>query len=152
CRVCGLAVKDSNLQAHVDQHILKYNRGFQMLRPSYQCVSNEYPCGTCAGPTINGSCKMGIKNGKLDSECPSAYPFMISAAGQFRETRPCTNIPIKCPLECNQIHWKYNVQTHLQEGHPQWRHILPSSFILTLQISSADQKVLGIPSDRVLEW
>jgi hypothetical protein len=95
---------------------------------------------------------MGIRNGKLDSECPSAYSFMITSAGHFRDTRPCTNIPIKCPLDCNQIHWKYNFETHLRERHPQWRQILPPGFLSTIQISSAEQQALGIPLHRVIEW
>ncbi|KAJ6602124.1 hypothetical protein B0H10DRAFT_2081471, partial [Mycena sp. CBHHK59/15] len=57
----------------------------------------------------------------------------------FRDTRPCTNVPIRCPLECNQIHWKYNFQSHLEERHPQWRQILPSSLVSTIQINSAEQ-------------
>ncbi|KAJ6626243.1 hypothetical protein B0H10DRAFT_1942079 [Mycena sp. CBHHK59/15] len=151
CRVCGLAVKDMNRQAHVGQHILKFIHGFQDTSVKFP-VSDEYPCGTCAGPTTNGCCTMGIKNGNLESDCPSAYSFMISAARHFRETHPCTNIPIKCPLECNQTHWKYNFQKHLEERHPQWRQILLPSFRSTIEISSAEQRALGIPSDRVVEW
>ncbi|KAJ7735801.1 hypothetical protein B0H16DRAFT_1233435, partial [Mycena metata] len=108
-------------------------------------VSKEYPCGTCGGPTINGGCTTGIKNGKLDSNCPLTYAFMVSVAGQFRDTRPCTNIPIKCTLDCGQIHWKYNFQRHLQDRHPQWRQILSQDFISTIQISAAEQEALGIP-------
>ncbi|KAJ7830826.1 hypothetical protein B0H13DRAFT_1553994, partial [Mycena leptocephala] len=108
-------------------------------------VSKEYPCGTCGGPTIDGGCTTGIKNGKLDSNCPLTYAFMISAAGQFRDKRPCTNIPIKCPLDCDQCHWKYNFQQHLQDRHPQWRLILSKDFLSTIQISSAEQEALGIP-------
>ncbi|KAJ7823382.1 hypothetical protein B0H13DRAFT_1570011, partial [Mycena leptocephala] len=129
---------------HVGQHILKFTRGVQDASVKFP-VSNDYPCGTCTGPTINRACKMGIRNGKLDSECPSVYSFMITAAGHFRDTRPCTNIPIKCPLDCNQIHWKYNFETHLRERHPQWRQILPPGFLSTIQISSAEQQALGIP-------
>ncbi|KAJ7840401.1 hypothetical protein B0H14DRAFT_2167715, partial [Mycena olivaceomarginata] len=112
-------------------------------------VAKEYPCGTCAGPTVNGGCTTGVKNGKVDSNCPSTYPFMISAAGQFRPTRPCTNIPIKCPLDCDQFHWKYNFQQHLEERHPQWRQILSQNFLSTIQISSAEQEALGIPRGDV---
>ncbi|KAJ6629991.1 hypothetical protein B0H10DRAFT_1939242 [Mycena sp. CBHHK59/15] len=46
----------------------------------------------------------------------------------------------------------YNFQKHLQDQHPQWRQILPPTFLLTTQISAAEQRALGIPSDRVVEW
>ncbi|KAJ7822223.1 hypothetical protein B0H13DRAFT_1659783 [Mycena leptocephala] len=148
CRVCDIPVKDTNRQAHVGEHILKSI--CQVQDPSVKSpVSKEYPCGTCAGPTVNGGCKTGVKSGKLESDCPLTYPFMISAAGQFRATRPCTNIPIKCPLDCDQFHWKYNFQQHLQERHPQWREILSPSFLSTIQVSPAEQEALGIPRDHV---
>ncbi|KAJ7491375.1 hypothetical protein B0H11DRAFT_1859355 [Mycena galericulata] len=150
CRVCGILVRDTNRQTHVGEHILKSM--CQIEDPSVKApVSTEYPCGTCAGPTVNGGCTTGIKNGKLDSDCPLTYPFMISAARQFRGTRPCTNIPIKCPLDCDQSHWKYNFQQHLQERHPQWIHILSKDFLSTIQVSPAEQEALGIPRDRVLD-
>ncbi|KAJ7027874.1 hypothetical protein C8F04DRAFT_1292136 [Mycena alexandri] len=65
--------------------------------------------------------------------------------------RPCTNIPIKCTLDCGQIHWKYNFQRHLQDRHPQWRQILSQDFISTIQISAAEQEALGIPRDDVID-
>ncbi|KAJ7879580.1 hypothetical protein B0H14DRAFT_2566752 [Mycena olivaceomarginata] len=52
---------------------------------------------------------------------------------------PCTNIPIKCPLDCDQFHWKYNFQQHL---------ILSQYFLSTIHISSAEQEALGIPRGR----
>ncbi|KAJ7801059.1 hypothetical protein B0H14DRAFT_2615671 [Mycena olivaceomarginata] len=54
---------------------------------------------------------------------------------------PCTNIPIKCPLDCDQFHWKYNFQQHL---------ILSQYFLSTIHISSAEQEALGIPRDDVI--
>ncbi|KAJ7022129.1 hypothetical protein C8F04DRAFT_1402565 [Mycena alexandri] len=150
CRVCGVVVKDTNRQTHVGQHILKSICGVN--DPSVKLpVSKAYPCGTCGGPTINGGCTTGVKNGKLDSNCPLTYSFMISAAAQFREKRPCTNIPIKCPLaDCHQFHWKYNFQQHLQDRHPQWRAILSKDFLSTIQISSAEREALGVPLANII--
>ncbi|KAJ6603056.1 hypothetical protein B0H10DRAFT_2079922, partial [Mycena sp. CBHHK59/15] len=151
CRVCGVVVKDINRQTHVGQHILKSVCGVE--DPSVKVpVSKPYPCGACGGPTLNGGCTTGIKNGKLDSNCPLTYAFMISAASQFRETRPCTNVPIKCPAaDCDQFHWKYNFQQHLEDRHPQWRLILSHDFLSAIQISSAEQQALGIPHDDVID-
>jgi hypothetical protein len=53
----------------------------------------------------------------------------------------CTNIPIKCLLDCDQFHWKYNFQQHL---------ILSQYFLSTIHISSAEQEALGIPRDDVI--
>ncbi|KAF8205853.1 hypothetical protein K438DRAFT_1756600 [Mycena galopus ATCC 62051] len=148
CRVCSIPVKDTNRQVHIGQHILKSMCG--VPDPSVKSgISKEYPCGTCAGPTVDGGCKAGIKNGKLNSDCPLRYPFMVSAAKQFRDTRPCTNVLIKCPLDCEQFHWKYNFHQHLQERHPQWSEILSQDFLSTIQIGSAEQEALGIPRDHV---
>ncbi|KAJ7021304.1 hypothetical protein C8F04DRAFT_1013482 [Mycena alexandri] len=149
CRICGVIVKDTNRQRHAAEHILKSMCG--VFDPTIKSpVAKEDPCGTCCSPTVNGGCTTGIKNCKLDSNCPSTYPFMISAAGQARPTRPCTNIPIKCPMDCDQFHWKYNFQRHLDERHPQWRQILSQNFLSTIQISSTEQEALGIPRGDVI--
>ncbi|KAJ7827076.1 hypothetical protein B0H13DRAFT_2680521 [Mycena leptocephala] len=151
CRVCGIVVKDTNRRRHVGEHILKSICGVE--DPSVKLlVAKEYPCGTCAGPTVNGGCTTGIKNGKLDSDCPSTYSFMISAAGQFRPTRPCTNIPIKCPLDCDQCHWKYNFQQHLQERHPQWRQILSQSFLPPFKTAPPSKRLLEFPGVMSLTY
>ncbi|KAK6988921.1 hypothetical protein R3P38DRAFT_3438887 [Favolaschia claudopus] len=140
CRVCGLVIKETDRQQHIGRHILQSVLGVR--DPTVKVpVSKEYPCGTCAGPTDDGNCKMGIKSGKLNSECPSAYSFMVNRAGEFRDKRPCTNIPIKCPLGCDQTHWKYNFLRHLDERHPQWT-----------KVSSAEQAGLEIPENLVIEW
>ncbi|KAJ7502158.1 hypothetical protein B0H11DRAFT_2365461 [Mycena galericulata] len=66
--------------------------------------------------------------------------------------RPCTNVPIKCPAaDCDQFHWKYNFQQHLEDRHPQWRLILSHDFLSAIQISSAEQQALGIPHDDVID-
>ncbi|KAJ6586611.1 hypothetical protein B0H10DRAFT_2335394 [Mycena sp. CBHHK59/15] len=141
CRVCGVVIKDTNRQQHAAEHILKAMCGVE--DPSLKFpVAKEYPCSTCTSPTVSGGCTVGIKNGKLDSNCLSTYPFMISAAAQLRPTRPCTNIPIKCTLDCDQ---------HLEERHPQWRQILSQNFISTIRISSAEQEALGIPRANVID-
>ncbi|KAJ6630142.1 hypothetical protein B0H10DRAFT_2362241 [Mycena sp. CBHHK59/15] len=78
---------------------------------------------------------------------------MISAASQFCETRPCTNVPIKCPAaDCDQFHWKYNFQQHLEDRHPQWRLILSHDFLSAIQISSAEQQASEFPTTMSLTF
>ncbi|KAJ6556912.1 hypothetical protein B0H10DRAFT_2371775 [Mycena sp. CBHHK59/15] len=85
CRVCGKAVKDQDRQGHVGEHIMKSLRG---VEDSVKVpISAPYPCGMCGG-----TCQISIKGGKADSDCPSAYPFLISAAKKFLPTRPCSYI------------------------------------------------------------
>ncbi|KAJ6590274.1 hypothetical protein B0H10DRAFT_1634625, partial [Mycena sp. CBHHK59/15] len=56
------------------------------------------PCGTCGRSMDDGTCQVRIKSEKVDSDCPSTYAFRISSASMFRKTRPCTNVPLQCPL------------------------------------------------------
>ncbi|KAJ7857218.1 hypothetical protein B0H13DRAFT_1463441, partial [Mycena leptocephala] len=134
---------------HVGGHILKSVLGVPETDTS-RSVSTEYPCGTCGGHTITAACRINIKSGKTDSNCPCAYAFLISAASQFRENRPCTNVPITCLLlGCTEIHWKYNFVQHLDKQHPSWRELLPSSFLPHIQISRAEQRALGIPDSKI---
>ncbi|KAK6988263.1 hypothetical protein R3P38DRAFT_2484437, partial [Favolaschia claudopus] len=86
-----------------------------------------------------------IKSGKCDSDCPSAYAFQIRAASTFRETRPCTNVPIPCPFDCQQTHWKYNFPQHLNEFHPSWRAAASPSFIEQITVTRHEELKLGIP-------
>ncbi|KAJ7203197.1 hypothetical protein C8J57DRAFT_1621238 [Mycena rebaudengoi] len=151
CRICHKPLKDTDRQRHVGEHILKALYQVEDLSAKVP-VSNTHPCGTCGGPTVHGDCKFGIKGGKLDSECPSAYPFMISATAKFHDNRPCTNIPIRYPLDCNEIHWKYNFRMHVDERHPNWRQRMADSFIPDIQITRAEQLALHIPQDKVVDW
>ncbi|KAJ7823384.1 hypothetical protein B0H13DRAFT_2125344 [Mycena leptocephala] len=127
CRVCPLcAVEDPSVKFPVCRNIV--------------------PVWYLWGPTLNGACKIAIKGGKADSDCPSAYAFLIAAAGKFHDKRPCTNIPLSCPLDCREVHWKYN--WHLEDRHPDWRQLSSARFIEQIQISTAEQLGLNIPADK----
>ncbi|KAJ7236528.1 hypothetical protein C8J57DRAFT_1569556, partial [Mycena rebaudengoi] len=151
CRICQKTVKDADRQTHVGLHIIKSLFGVQDASAKVP-VSSDYPCGTCGGSTSHGACRIGIKGAKADSDCPSAYSFLLSAAAKFHDSRPCTNIPIRCPLDCNEIHWKYNFPKHLQERHPSWRQLLPPNFIPQIEISRAEQIAQHIPEHKVVQW
>ncbi|KAJ7907497.1 hypothetical protein B0H13DRAFT_1618384, partial [Mycena leptocephala] len=146
CRICGKPVKDQDRQGHVGEHLIKALCGVQDSSVKVP-VSTSYPCGTCGG-----TCKIAIKGGKADSECPSAYSLLISAAKKFLPTRPCTNVPIICAmLDCKEIHWKYNFHRHFEEQHPGWRNLIPAHFIEQICISREEQLALKIPAEKVVE-
>ncbi|KAK6987897.1 hypothetical protein R3P38DRAFT_3229735 [Favolaschia claudopus] len=145
--MCGKTVKDPDRQHHIGEHILKALRGVKEVSARVP-VSTSYPCGACGG-----TCSISIKNKKADSECPSAYPFLISTTKKFLPTRPCTNVPVMCAMpDCKQIHWKYNFKQHMEERHPGWEGHTANDFIDEIRISSAEQLELKIPTQRVLVW
>ncbi|KAK6966695.1 hypothetical protein R3P38DRAFT_2590324, partial [Favolaschia claudopus] len=144
CRVCGKAVKGPDRQQHV---ILKASRGVSEASVRVP-VSTSYPCGTCGG-----TCSISIKNKKADSDCPSAYPFLITTAKKFLPTRPCTNVPVLCAMQnCKQIHWKYNFRQHMEERHPGWEDLISDDFVEEIRISSQEQLGLRIPLQFVIQW
>ncbi|KAK7021669.1 hypothetical protein R3P38DRAFT_3541400 [Favolaschia claudopus] len=163
CRVCGKAVKDQDRQQHVGQHIIKAMYGVEdtsVKTPVRSChllfgvlsdslkVSKSYPCGMCGG-----TCQASIKAKKLDSQCPSTYPFMISTAKKFLSTRPCTNVPVACAmLDCKEIHWKYNYRQHLAERHPGWEERLPQTFLPEIQVCREELLELKIPPETAVSW
>ncbi|KAJ6603348.1 hypothetical protein DFH09DRAFT_1019322 [Mycena vulgaris] len=147
CKLCNKQVKETDRQNHAGEHILKALRG--VSDPGVQVpISATYPCGTCG----TGTCQIRIKSGKADSDCPQAYAFQIGAASTFRDSRPCTNVPIQCPLSCSEVHWKYNFPQHFSERHPSWRQLIPPGFDSRIRITRAEELALGIPSDKTNDW
>ncbi|KAK6969185.1 hypothetical protein R3P38DRAFT_3504625 [Favolaschia claudopus] len=147
CRICTKPVKDQDRQGHTGEHILKAL--CKVPDSSVKVpVSGAYPCGMCGG-----SCGIAIKGGKPDSDCPSLYHFLIKTSKKFLPTRPCTNVPIVCAMEgCKDTHWKYNFMQHMNERHPDWHRLVPSTFVEEIRISSEEQLKLGIPSHIAAEW
>ncbi|KAK7021595.1 hypothetical protein R3P38DRAFT_2533481, partial [Favolaschia claudopus] len=103
CRVCGKDVAGPDRQNH----------------RSIFSVSDTYPCGFCGKSTTNEGCTISIRNSKASSSCVDVYEFQIAAALKSSISKPCTNAPVRCPL-CPQIHWKYNMDAHLRDAHPNW--------------------------------
>ncbi|KAJ7916831.1 hypothetical protein B0H13DRAFT_1579556, partial [Mycena leptocephala] len=130
---------------HTGQHILKALRGVSDPEVKVSVIFGKYPCGTCGSASATGPCQIRIKSGKADSDCSHACAFQIAAASTFRVSRPCTNVPILCPLNCNETHWKYNFPKHFAERHPSWRQFIPPDFAARIQISQAEELALGIP-------
>ncbi|KAK7007076.1 hypothetical protein R3P38DRAFT_2353477, partial [Favolaschia claudopus] len=105
CLPCGKEVAGPDRQNHMGQHILLALRGVaedNLISP----VSTDYPCGFCGmSSTMGGRC---------------GYDFQMAAASKSSLSKPCTNVPVGCSL-CSDTHWKYNMQAHLCDAHPNWK-------------------------------
>lgn len=114
----------------------------------------RFPCGFCGG----AACTVAIKGGgagTAHSTCPQAYAFKIGSAKEFSEKRPCTNVPVACPLHCGETHWKYNYQAHLEDRHPSWALTMGAGlqdFRARIEISASEQMALGVTRERVRVW
>ncbi|KAF8157483.1 hypothetical protein K438DRAFT_1621123, partial [Mycena galopus ATCC 62051] len=151
CGVCQKPLKDTERQNHTGLYILKAIRG--VPDPTVKVpVSDQYPCGMCGGPTTNGACQVRIKGATADSDCPRAYSFQIKATAASRNTRTCTNVPVVCPLNCQETHWKYNLAQHFAERHPSWKALLLPHSVPVIHISEAEELAAGIPASKVLDW
>lgn len=109
----------------------------------------------------NGSCALSRpSSGTARSTCPQSYGFRISSAAQILESKPCTNVPIRCLLCPTDIyHWRYNMWQNLNDRHPDWRTILQSTgskdvqaFSQEILISSEEESQIGIPSNKHNDW
>lgn len=149
CRICGqLDVKDVDRQKHVGIHILKSRLRVQDDSAKVE-MSRSYPCGFCGIM----SCPVAIKGGSVDSACPHTYGFRTKEGGEYREKRPCTNVPVKCPL-CGETHWKYNFPQHFTDRHPSWasQPEIDATFESKIRVEVAEQLSLGIPEEMVILW
>ncbi|KAJ7059300.1 hypothetical protein C8F01DRAFT_1370857 [Mycena amicta] len=150
CNVCGKTVKEETRQNHVGRHILMKILGVFDPNANPE-VSTHYPCGFCGR---NGDrCSVKIDGGKAHSDCPSLYAFRIWSAATTSQAKPCTNVPIRCPIiNCTEIHWKYNFPQHLHDKHD-LRAVDPSSsFLSLLLVSRQEQLALGIPPEKLIDW
>ncbi|KAI0081753.1 hypothetical protein K474DRAFT_1558418, partial [Panus rudis PR-1116 ss-1] len=139
-------------QDHMGCHILHSMRGTNVGREFK--VTLDYPCGFCGQATgsSQGTCQVKIVGGCASSECSLSYRFRVSSASKVSVSKPCTNVPIACPLSgCGEIHWKYNFTHHLQDRHPNWRNTLAEPTLKTLAsritISQEEEVAIGIPDN-----
>ncbi|KAK7027130.1 hypothetical protein R3P38DRAFT_2399199, partial [Favolaschia claudopus] len=94
CQICGVDVAGTDRQNHMGKHILCYLRNILTIAQ----VSSSYPCGFCGKSTSNGGCTLSIRSGKANSSCSEVYEFQIAAASKLSISKPCTNVPVRCPL------------------------------------------------------
>ncbi|KAL1665219.1 hypothetical protein GGF50DRAFT_88180, partial [Schizophyllum commune] len=158
CRICASLVAAGDIQNHVGRHILRAKYGVHDRRGSEGSeITRAYPCGFCGGPSSpsgeNGTCSVAIvmhgKTPKASSSCSRAYPFKIETASQISKSKPCTNVPLRCPL-CQDVHWKYNMEKHLADRHPDHEGRLPDEFLALINITVDEKSRLGIPEDATL--
>ncbi|KAL0571530.1 hypothetical protein V5O48_010431, partial [Marasmius crinis-equi] len=160
CYVWRSKVKDTSRQCHMGRHILKmrYQVKDQVILNKVKCdvvnqVSKNYPCGFCGRKITDTTCTVRIKGGSVVSNCPLAYGFKITPAAQYHPKRPCTNVPILCPLSgCDEVHWKYNFKQHFQDRHPSWSVQTTPGFRSSLRVSQAELSSLEIPLEQVVVW
>ncbi|KAL1730971.1 hypothetical protein EV714DRAFT_209698, partial [Schizophyllum commune] len=151
CLVCGRsAIKEGDLQMHVGAHLLKA-RAKVLDNAVKSPLSAPYPCGFCGG----AGCSVAIKGGgegSADSNCSQTYNFRILNAKELTPNRPCTNVPIRCPLSCGELHWKYNFQRHFEERHPSWATMTTAAFQTRIRITIEEQVALGVPRQCTRVW
>ncbi|KAK7026942.1 hypothetical protein R3P38DRAFT_2463212, partial [Favolaschia claudopus] len=126
CRVCERGVAGPDRQNHMGKHILMALRGIQ---EEDIVVDKDFPCGFCGQSTLNGVCATGLAQKQIHSTV----------------SKPSTNAPISCML-CNTVHWKYNMEAHLQERHPNWQKTVSESkvaeFTAKILISDTEERRL----------
>jgi hypothetical protein len=84
-------------------------------------------CGFCLSTGGHCSLRLLKRKGKDGSQridleqsrCPNVANLGLGNAGKFSENRPCTNVPVHCPLlNCADVVWTYNLKSHIQRIHP----------------------------------
>ncbi|KAJ7635910.1 hypothetical protein B0H17DRAFT_903185, partial [Mycena rosella] len=148
CHVCNKDVAGPDRQNHMGKHIMLSMR--QVAKKNITSpLATEYSCGFCGNSMENGSCNIEIKHGKAVSSCPDTYQFLVSAASKASGSHPCTNMPMRCPLACNTIQWKYNMERHLADRHPDWQETtsrdIKDKLSADLSISHEEECRLGVP-------
>ena len=114
CNLCPNILIDNlsgpDLLKHMGVHILHDHKVHGRLSP----------CGFC----LNSQCEIHLtRHGQTitidmqKSHCPNLRKVRLKIVESFTERQPCTNHPLKCPL-CTLIVWKYNLQTHITNAHP----------------------------------
>ena len=114
CSLCPNILINSlsgpDLLKHMGMHILHDHKLYSRLSP----------CSFC----LNSQCKIHLsRHGQFTiidmqkSCCPNLQKVCLKIAESFIEHQPCTNHPLKCLL-CMLIVWKYNLQNHITDTHP----------------------------------
>jgi hypothetical protein len=99
---------------------------------------------------------------KITSNCKYHYVNMVySKALEVKESSPCTNIPLNCPIcpiglnEQRQTFWKYNFIQHMAEKHlTESGHLppCPPELIVSAHISKAEEQWMGVDSEKTKHY
>lgn len=142
-------------------HILRATRGVSDVIANPITVTN--PCGFCGG-VATGECEPKLKELSRSItctvNCPRKEPFQYGSAAKGSNNRPCRNIPIMCRLcihdgketETRPAIWRYNMEAHLNEKHPEYAHPgkndglpLPRTVYEAMELTAAEEKKAGVP-------
>ncbi|KAH6916952.1 hypothetical protein BKA70DRAFT_1089861 [Coprinopsis sp. MPI-PUGE-AT-0042] len=151
CSICHKMCLGAERQNHMGEHILRMYRGVQEPKTAFSSISQDYPCGFCGTSTVNGACEIRVEGGKAISKCPQAYNFLIKAALKISQSKPCTNVPMKCNF-CDETHWKYNIRRHLSARHPSWNEQTGKGvdeLVKNMLITELEEVQMGIPPERL---
>jgi len=125
CKLCNHDFILADMRNHVGKHILRAHRG----EPDSSLPANLdigiNPCGWCGLDgcrTQLNATSQGTK--RTTSNCTYHYAKMQYRAAEISTPRkPCTNLPIHCPVCPSRLNgqpqtfWKYNLIHHMTEYH-----------------------------------
>ncbi|TEB28897.1 hypothetical protein FA13DRAFT_1793735 [Coprinellus micaceus] len=134
CTICGHSVAVDEQQNHMGKHILRSQYG--LADESWPVkVSPDYPCGFC------GQSVIGVVNGKVNSKCPLEYPLRMKDASKSSKSRHSSNAPVQCKLaHCGEFHWKYSMEDHFWDRHPNWKELIQGMGDLQATIEITDEE------------
>ena len=102
------------------------------------------------------------KPAKITSDCTYHYATLVySKALESKETSPCTNLPLNCPIcpvglnEQRRTFWKYNFIQHMTEEHLTEEGILascPPELIVSTHITKSEELWMGIEPERTTTY
>ncbi|KAJ7812993.1 hypothetical protein B0H14DRAFT_2275574, partial [Mycena olivaceomarginata] len=130
-------------------------------------VDSGLPCGFC-GESGRAECAISVKisrqNTTVQTNCRHAHPFKYGYAERGSVTTRCQNVPIVCTLcpSCltagreggwQPAQWRYNMETHLAQSHPEYAsplnpsgtRRLPHELWERMEIQRVEEVALGIP-------
>ncbi|KAJ7592440.1 hypothetical protein C8J56DRAFT_1161638 [Mycena floridula] len=145
CPVCSppFAITSSqpfNVLAHMGGHIL-FDTDDRSTEPCGTCLLPWPHCRWTIGPKGKDA-KKKIQILKVEG-CRNPMMFKYGPASLYKESSPCTNVPMRCPkcLPTDPAVWKYNMPWHFLRAHP-GVDINTVKFNLKWELSTAEVTVL----------
>jgi hypothetical protein len=155
CKLCNHDFILADMRNHVGKHILRAHRGEPDPSLPENLDIGINPCGWCG---LDG-CKTqlnttGQGTKRTTSNCTYHYAKMQYRAAEISTPRkPCTNLPIHCPICPSRLNgqpqtfWKYNLIHHMTEYHLTDSGELPPfprEIVKITRISKAEENALGV--------
>lgn len=141
CLACGPRVQLDYSNA---QRILEHMGAHLLYDPTLS--RTQEMCGLCLRPSP--ICMIYLKKGrgvsaspsidKSRTTCQNLLTFNYASAARSKDTSPCSNVPITCPL-CSidsPAVWKYNLNLHFREKHK----LTPQHFPFDAHLSTSEKE------------